>query len=77
MLFCKEKEDVIEFLPLYSLKKRGKNERPCFYGLSNALNLHYWSVEPLNFEFEKLNVSMKIPIDEVLSVLNKIGVLKP
>jgi len=76
ILFCKGKTDVIEFLPLASLKMKGKNERPCFYGLSNALNLNYWSIEPFCFEFEKPGKGMTVPINEVLSVLNKIGILK-
>jgi prepilin-type processing-associated H-X9-DG protein len=76
ILFCDEKTDVIEFLPLASIKKRGKNERPCFYGLANALNLSYWSVEPFNFNFERPGRGMTVPINEVLSVLNRVGVLK-
>jgi len=75
IIFCKENTDVIEFLPLVTLKEQGLNERPCYYGLSNALNLKYWTIEPTNFDFEK--PGMVVPVDELLSVLEQIGVLEP
>lgn len=75
IMFCKENTDVIEFLPLATLREQGLNERPCYYGLSNALNLKYWTIEPANFDFEK--PGMVVPVDELLSVLEQIGVLEP
>lgn len=76
ILFCKENTHVIEFIPLVSLKERGLNERPCYYGLSSALNLNYWCIEPENFEFDKPGDRMRVPVDELLSVLEQIGVLE-
>jgi capsular polysaccharide biosynthesis protein len=76
VIFCSENTDVIEFLPLVSLKVRGLNERPCYYGLSSALNLNYWCIEPENFYFDKPGKQMTVNIDELLSVLDQIGVLE-
>ena len=74
ILFCQKGTHVIEFLPLVHYKAHKRNERPCFYGLANALDLDYWLVEPTKFAFEK--AGMNVPVDEVLSVLNAIGVLR-
>ena len=73
LIFCKENTDVIEFLPLISLKQKGDNERPCYYGLSNALGLNYWTIEPKNFNFEKPD--MFVPVNKLLSILHSTGVL--
>ncbi len=75
IIFCKKNTDVIEFIPLVSLKERGLNERPCYYGLASALNLNYWCIEPENFEFDKPRKKMKVSEDELLTVLEEIGVL--
>ena len=76
IIFCKEDTDVIEFLPLVTLKARGSNERPCYYGLSSALNLNYWCIEPENFEFDAPGIKMRVSTEEILSILEQIGILE-
>jgi hypothetical protein len=75
IIFCDEDTDVIEFLPLLTLRRRGKNERPCFYGLAGALGLRYWFVEPKRFEFDNPHVEMEVDDGKVLSILRRIGIL--
>lgn len=76
IIFCKEGTDVVEFIPLVTMKEKGVNERPCYYGLSNALKLKYWCIEPENFEFDNSKVKMRVHVEDLLSVLRKIGVTK-
>jgi len=74
IIFCREDAHVIEFIPLLTFKSLGLNERPCYYGLSSALNLNYWCVEPANFEFDEPGARMRVPLNELMSVLRQIGV---
>ena len=61
---------IVEFIPLSRLKAMGKNERPCYFGLSQALGFDYYEVEPSNFDFE--HGSMTIPLDGLRGVVQKV-----
>lgn len=70
MIFAPPNATVVEFLPLVKLKRAGKNERPCYFGLAHALGFSYHAVEPSRFSFE--GDSMVVPTMQLESVLNHI-----
>lgn len=55
MIFAPVNTTVIEFTPLVRLKQKGGglNERPCYFGLANALGFRYHALEPETFDFDK------------------------
>jgi rhamnogalacturonan II specific xylosyltransferase len=63
MLFAPVNTTIIEFLPLTSLRSKGENERPCYFGLARGLGFDYHSVEPLDFNF--FQQPMTVPLHEL------------
>ena len=61
---------IVEFLPLSKIKAAGGNERPCYFGLAQALGFDYYEVEPKAFDFEA--GKMDIPIDGLREVVRKV-----
>jgi len=62
MIFAPVNTTIIEFLPLTSLRSKGENERPCYFGLARGLGFDYHSVEPLDFNFQQ---PMTVPLHEL------------
>ena len=62
MIFAPTNTTVIEFLPLTRLKKRGANERPCYFGLARGMGFAYHAVEPPDFTLER---PMTVPLLEL------------
>ena len=62
MVFAPVNTTIIEFLPLTSLRSKGENERPCYFGLARGLGFDYHSVEPLDFNFQQ---PMTVPLHEL------------
>ena len=69
MIFAPVDTTIIEFLPLSRLKKQGKNERPCYFGLARGMGFAYHAVEPTQFNFNK---PMSVPIKQLKTVLDNI-----
>lgn len=67
MIFAPANTTVIEFLPLTRLKKRGANERPCYFGLARGMGFAYHAVEPPDFTFER---PMTVPLLELENTLS-------
>ena len=61
---------IVEFIPLSNIKAAGGNERPCYFGLAQALGFDYYEVEPTVFNFDA--GKMVIPIDGLREVVRKV-----
>ena len=61
---------IVEFIPLSNIKAAGGNERPCYFGLAQALGFDYYEVEPTAFNFDA--GKMVIPIDGLREVVRKV-----
>ena len=70
MAFARPGAHVIEFLPIYRLYQENKDPRPMYWGLAQAAGLHYWSVEPRNFDFD--GCGMVVDGDELAQVIKAI-----
>lgn len=56
IIYLNKNSKVLEIIPRNKLI-----ERPCFYFLSNSLNLKYINFEPENFDFNRNYVKVNIP----------------
>lgn len=70
MAFAQPGTHVVEFLPIYRLYQESKDPRPMYWGLAQAAGLHYWSVEPRNFDFD--GRGMVVDGDELAQVIKAI-----
>lgn len=66
MIFAPVNTTIIEFLPLTYLKRKGQNERPCYFGLARGMGFKYYAVEPTGFSFDS---PMTVPTDKLRDIL--------
>ena len=52
-----------------------QDPRPCFFFLALCMDLRHWVVEPSNFQYDA-NSPFTVPVDEVLGILDAIGVIR-
>jgi len=70
LVFAQPGTHVIEFLPIYQLYGAGRDARAMYWGLSQAAGLDYWTVPPLNFDFE--SADMNVDVDEVIEIVRHV-----
>lgn len=66
IIFAPQRTTVIEFLSLTQLKRAGKNERPCYFGLATGLGFDYHALEIDGFDFE---TELFVPLTKLESLL--------
>ncbi len=70
IVFAQPGAHVIEFLPIYRHYEEGQDSRAMYWGLAQAAGLEYWTVEPVNFDFEGRE-GMVVDIEEVAAIVRQ------
>jgi hypothetical protein len=67
LVFARPGTHVIEFLPVYRLYHEAEDPLAMYWGLAQAAGLHYWTVDPPNFDWKE--PEMVVDAEEVVSII--------